>query len=65
MGEFCLLVKLHQEGSALQPAQQACFSCCAVMSIFIQEPICACGIRKLATWAAGALACTATFSQTK
>ena len=26
MGGFCLLVKLHREGSALQPAQQACFT---------------------------------------
>ena len=25
MGEFCKLVKLHREGSNLQPAQQACF----------------------------------------
>ena len=25
MGGFCLLVELHREGSALQPAQQACF----------------------------------------
>ena len=24
MGEFCLLVELHREGSDLQPAQQAC-----------------------------------------
>ena len=24
MGEFGLLVELHREGSALQPAQQAC-----------------------------------------
>ena len=24
MGEFCLLMGLHREGSALQPAQQAC-----------------------------------------
>ena len=27
MGEFSLFVALHWEGSALQPAQQACFYC--------------------------------------
>ena len=25
MGGFCLLLELHREGSALQPAQRACF----------------------------------------
>ena len=36
MGEFCLLVELHHEGSALQPVQQACFIYRAAIRFCIQ-----------------------------
>ena len=36
-GWFCLLVELHREGSALQPAQQACFSAIkAIWEVYIK-----------------------------
>jgi hypothetical protein len=35
MGGFCLLVELHREGSALQPAQQACFVKVVILVFFL------------------------------
>ena len=37
MGEFCLLVELHLEGSALQPMQQACFLRVQLGEIYEEE----------------------------
>ena len=39
MGGFCLLLELHREGSALQPAQQAFWLSCYFYFLFPLTPV--------------------------